>query len=93
MKKRILSLVLTLVMLLGMLPTAAALAGDDIEVTFSFAYGDGFEFVPQKIQVRAGLAASYGIGQESAEPTVLDAIVAAHEIKYGEDFTAATADT
>jgi hypothetical protein len=61
---------------------------DPIEVIFSFVYEDTFEVVPQKLTVKAGMAYDYGIGDApTVYPTVLDAVVAAHEVKYGSNFT------
>ncbi len=90
MKKRILSLLLALCLVAGLLP-GVALAADSVTVTFSFVSGNEFIVAPQSVTVSAGLAASYGIGQASTSPTVLDAVVAAHKLTFGDGFTEDTA--
>lgn len=90
MRKRVLSLFLAVVLLLGLLPTAALGAGQNA-VTITFSYSQGSELVirPKQLTVTAGLAEEYGFANEAsgADPTVLDAVVAAHEEKYGQAFT------
>ena len=47
-----------------------------------------FAYMPKTINVSAGLAYQYGLGDKpTTQPTVLDAVVAAHADKYGEAFT------
>ena len=54
--------------------------------------GWNYAVQPQEISVYAGEAYAYGIGTEASKsPTVLDAVVAAHKLKYGEAFTKDTA--
>lgn len=97
MKKRALSLLMSLVMLVSMLPTTAWAVDEEtttpttVNVDFSFAKGNKFEVVPHTLTVAAGTAGSYGVGEPTTEPTVLDAVVAAHVEKYGDNFTAETA--
>lgn len=94
MRKRVLSLFLAVVLLLGLLPTAALGAGENA-VTITFSYSQGSELVikPEQLTVTAGLAEEYGFANEAsgAGPTVLDAVVAAHVEKYEKEFTKETA--
>lgn len=103
MKKRVISLLLALVMLLGLLPTAA-LASDAAGVAITMSASDaayGFYFQPQSITVTDGLAEEYGYTVAAVDhnskpidgPTVFDALVAAHIQKYGDSFTTETAST
>lgn len=92
MKKRILALVLALTLALGLLPATALAAEREITVTFSYAQEGDLVVAPTKVSVHAGLAAEYGLGEATAEPTVLDAVAAAHAVYLGEDtFTQETA--
>ena len=51
-----------------------------------------FAYMPKEINVSAGLAYQYGLGDKpTTQPTVLDAVVAAHVDKYGKAFTKDTA--
>lgn len=93
MKKKLLALILVLMMCLSVLPLPAFADGGDIQVTFTYSKENAIEIPPQTLTVSAGLAYSYGIGDEATQdPTVLDAVVAAHVEKYKEAFTAETAD-
>lgn len=93
--KRSFLVVFLLILLLTISAITAVASGDEtpeVSVQFSFVYGNGFEFQPQALSVRAGTAFTYGIGSEATTaPTVLDAVAAAHKVKYGEAFTAETA--
>lgn len=92
MKKRILALMLALTLALGLLPATALAAEREITVTFSYAQEGDLVVAPTKVSVHAGLAAEYGLGEATAEPTVLDAVAAAHAVYLGEDiFTQETA--
>lgn len=93
MKKRLLSLLLVLVLVLGILPAGALAAGtNEVTVTFSYSKESAFVVPPQELTVAAGIAFEYGIGDEaSTTPNLLDAVVAAHIQRYGKDFTAETA--
>ena len=52
-----------------------------------------FAYMPKTINVSAGLAYQYGLGDKpTTQPTVLDAVVAAHVDKYGEEFAKNTAN-
>ncbi len=90
-KQRVIALLLTLIMVLGLVPAGAVTAGNDMTVQFTYAKGNALFMSPTKLRVTAGLANSYGIGEKTTEPTVLDAVVAAHKIKYGDEFTSETA--
>lgn len=94
MKKRVLALLLALVMTLGLVPVGALAAGEETaEITFSYSKENAVVIAPHKLSVSAGLAYQYGIGDTATtEPTVLDAVVAAHIEKYGDDFNLGTAD-
>ena len=85
-------LILIFTLALSVMPAAADGEPAEVRVQLSFVYGSSFEFQPQELTVRAGQAFSYGIGSEAtAAPTVLDAVAAAHKVKYGDSFTVATA--
>jgi hypothetical protein len=95
MKKRIISLILVLMLVLSIVPVTA-LADGEGAVTVSFtAQAEGeFLFAPQiNVSVKADLAESYGYA-DSVENGVsaLDVLVRAHELLYGEKFTAETAN-
>ncbi len=56
------------------------------------AQDDGvFLFAPQSVSVTSDLAESYGYSDSVNVVSALDVLVRAHEIKYGESFTQATA--
>lgn len=95
--KKLLSLMLALVMLVSLVPTVFA---TDNSVTVNFSASDGATIImKEKIAVTDGLAEKYGFevanadhnGNEIDEPTIFDAIVAAHISLYGEAFTPETA--
>ncbi|QIB70424.1 DUF4430 domain-containing protein [Aminipila butyrica] len=65
---------------------------DSATIQLAFAYDGTFEVQPVEMTVKAGEAARFSIGEASKVPTVLDAAVTAHEQKYGEAFTTATAN-
>lgn len=90
MKKRALSLLMALVMVIGLLP-ATVLAAESVTITASYAKENALSVEPTKVTVTAGLAAEYGIGSASNSPTVLDAAVALHKAEYGDAFTSSTA--
>jgi uncharacterized repeat protein (TIGR02543 family) len=59
---------------------------DPVDVRVSFQRdGEGFDIARQALAVMPGIAAAYGYGSAVAEATALDALVAAHIAKYGED--------
>jgi len=92
LKKRLISLLLSFVLLLALIPGAVFGSGDgEITITFSYAKDSAFVAAPVELTVYPGQAAEYGIGSASTQPTVLDAVVAAHAQVYGGSFTAATA--
>ena len=98
MKKRILSLLLTLVMVVSLIPTTVW-ADDSVQVTFSAQKEGAFLFTRQSVTVTDGLAEEYGYEVSTQDhnnvavedPTVFDAMVAVHKAKYGDAFTKETA--
>ena len=95
--KKLLSLMLALVMLVTLVPTVFA---SEKGTTVNFSASDGATIIlKEKITVTDGLAEEYGFdvasadhnGNEIDEPTIFDAIVAAHISLYGEAFTPETA--
>lgn len=95
MKKRILSLLLTLVMVISLIPTTAWAADNTVTVTFSAQKDGAFLFTPQTVTVEDGIAETYGfeIPDSVTGPTVLDLMVAAHKKLYGDAFTTTTVST
>lgn len=93
MKKRALSLLMSLVMLVSMLPTTAWAASEDQKsVTVQASFYDGrsqeFVMVPQELEVNSGEATKLGyetkgLTQNADEVTVFDALVKAHEVLLG----------
>ena len=90
MKKKIISLLMAVAMVMALLPGAAFATDGAVKVTFSYSSGNALVVAPTELSVTAGLAAAYGVGTATSEPTVLDAVVAAHVKKYGDAFTPAT---
>lgn len=96
--KKIVSLILVSAMLLCCIPTAFA-EGAGIAVDFAF-YDGTIVMHKQEITVTDGIAEEYGYvlsekdhsGKSVEGVTVFDVIVAAHEEKYGDAFTAETAN-
>lgn len=94
MKKRILSLLLTLVMVISLIPTTAWAADTTVNATVNIvAQAEGTFFVAPKynVIVNSGLAESYGYTDEidkSANVSALDVLVKAHELIFEDDFTA-----
>lgn len=95
--KKIVSLILVSAMLFCCMPTVFA---EGAGITVDFAFYDGTVVMPrQEITVTDGIAEEYGYvlsekdhsGKTVEGVTVFDVIVAAHEEKYGEAFTAETA--
>ena len=93
--KRCLSVLLCVVILLGTFMFPAYADSSDISITFAAQKEGGFIFVPQKISVADGIAEEYGysVAEGITSPTFLDALVAAHKLKYGDLFTKETAKT
>lgn len=93
MKKRALSLLMSLVMLVSMLPTTAWAASEDQKsVTVQASFYDGrsqeFVMVPQELEVNSGEATKLGyetkgLTQNADKVTVFDALVKAHEVLLG----------
>ena len=79
-------------MVLGFVPASAVQAEAvtaNVEIV-SQAYG-GFLAAPQNADVSSDLAESYGYSDQVSGVSVLDALVRAHELIFGEDFTSETA--
>lgn len=104
MKKRALSLLMSLVMLVSMLPTTAW-AADTTETTtpptvnvdFTAQAEGAFLFAPQfDVEVSSNEAEKFGYTDSFTSVTndvsALDVLVKAHEIKYGDAFTSETKD-
>lgn len=99
MKKRILSLLLTLVMVFSLIPTTAW--ADDTTVSASvniIAQAEGaFLVAPQyNVTVNSDLAEAYGYTDSIDKATsvsALDVLVKAHELIFGDVFTTANKDT
>ena len=101
MKKRALSLLMSLVMLVSMLPTTAW-AADTTETTtvnvdFTAQAAGAFLIAPQfNVAVSSDEAENFGYTDSFTNVTngvsALDVLVKAHEIKYGNAFTSETKD-
>ena len=96
---KVLVLLMAVMMVLTMMPngmgggtTLAWAAETEISITFTYAKDNALVYGPVELKVHAGQAAEYGIGTASSSPTVLDAVVAAHKAKYGNDFTKESAE-
>lgn len=95
MKKRALSLLMSLVMLVSMLPTTAW-AADETETTtpttvnvdFTAQAAGAFLIAPQfNVAVSSDEAEKFGYTDSVKGVSALDVLVKAHEISFGEDFT------
>ncbi|MDO5331528.1 MAG: hypothetical protein Q4E99_02505 [Bacillota bacterium] len=91
MKKKFLSVMLTIVMLIGVVPVAflPIFAGANVKakVTVAAQAGGSFLVAPQEVEVAATLAEEYGYTDtvdSSTTVSALDILVKAHEIYYGE---------
>ena len=103
MKKRVLSLLLTCVMLLGLLP-ATALADNEAPTTpaqeatatvnFTAQAGGAFLCAPQfDVEVSSKEAENFGYNDSVTNGvSALDVLVKAHELTFGDDFTKDSAD-
>ena len=88
-------ILMAIMMVFTMMPSMAFAdvgAGNEISVTFTYSKENALVYGPTSLNVHAGQAAEYGIGTASSSPTVLDAVVAAHKAKYGDAFTAESAE-
>ena len=95
MKKRALSLLMSLVMLVSMLPTSAWAASEDqksVTVQASFYDGESQQFTmpPQNLKVNSGEATKLeymtdNLAKNADKVTVFDALVAVHEELLGLD--------
>ena len=100
MKKRILSLLLTLVMVVSLIPTTVW-ADDPSAVTakvnFTAQAGNAFLIPPQfNVEVRSDLAESYGYTDsvpQAENVSALDVLVKVHQIMLGDLFTEETKNT
>ena len=112
MKKRILSFLLVLVMLVGMLPVNvfATDTGNDVSIYFSVIDAETGDFIVSRrsMTVSPGTGAAYGdswindaTGEtmmetsydhsvSAEECTPIDALIRAHQLMYGDNFTADT---
>lgn len=99
--KKLLALVLSAAMLMFTL-SGVSYAADSDSVTVHLSVYDGSVILPQtELTVCDGIAEEYGYtvaasdhnGVAVEEPTVFDALVAAHKAYYGDAFTKETADT
>ena len=85
---RMLALLLAIVMIVTMMPAMAWADGTgSVSVTFTYSKDNTIVYGPMVLDVKAGQASAYGIGEASSQPTVLDAVVAAHITRYGDNFT------
>ena len=100
MKKRILSLLLTLVMVVSLIPTTVW--ADDpgavtAKVNFTAQAGNAFLIPPQfNVEVRSDLAESYGYTDsvpQAENVSALDVLVKVHEVMFADDFTVSDKDT
>lgn len=86
-----------MVLMLTLVPQSVEAAETDeaagsVTVYFSLQKGGVFEIGPAlELEVYDGLAEEYGYTSESENPTILDAVVAAHRAYYGDAFTKETA--
>ena len=93
-RRRGLSLLLVLVMLLGLLPGTVWAAGDEITVRVSAQAAGSFLCAPQEqVKVSADLAESYGYQDEVDGVSALDVLVRIHETIFEDDFTPETAES
>ena len=90
--KKILSIVMSICMLITSVSVSlVAFADDDksVTVTFGVVAGGMFTLEPQEIKVTADLSDKYvssvGYNDTSSQPTILDAVIAAHIAMFGED--------
>lgn len=93
MKKRALSLLMAVLMVVGLLPATTQAAGEErTSVTVQASFYDGrtqeFVMVPQELAVSSGEATKLGyktkgLTQNADKVTVFDALVKAHEVLMG----------
>lgn len=89
--KRFLSLILSLTIIFGALPSAYAEAAS-VKINMTAQGGGAFLCAPQfDVVVYDNEAENYGFDDEPGGVTALDALVKLHEIKYGSNFTRANA--
>ena len=93
MKKKLLTGLMAVVLTLtsfNLMPVNAATAAKTTTATIS-VYNGGFTLKPTSIKVSADLDDKYadyiGYSDDTENPTMLDALIAAHINLYGEDFT------
>lgn len=92
MKKRIIALLLTFVMVLGMLPIGSLAAEESITVTVTAQQETNFLLGKTEVTVTDGIAEEYGYenAMDVTGITALDVLVAVHKQIYGDAFTKAT---
>lgn len=101
LKKRISVILICVLVLFAGIPAISAHAGDGGEITVDFyATAEGtFPFPRGQLVVKDGLAEEYGYTVATVDhnglavegPVVMDALVAAHKLKYKDAFTKETA--
>ena len=83
------SFLLAMVMCLALIPagmfTVQAAAGVTVTISYSNGANAGYGFVPQTITVAEDTAEEYGYTDMDGAVSLLDAVVAVHNIVYGED--------
>lgn len=100
MKKRALSLLMSLVMLVSMLPTTAWAVDEEtttpttVNVDFTAQAAGAFLIAPQfNVEVASNEAENFGYTDSvKKDVSALDVLVKAHEIKFGDKFTSETKD-
>jgi len=97
--KKILALLLSLIMILGMMPvsvlaeTVASSNETAVMVNFTSQTGGAFLHAPQLgVSVSRSLAEDYGYTDSVDGVSALDVLVKAHEVIFGEDFSSETKD-
>ena len=102
MKKRALSLLMAVLMVVGLLPATARAAGETenttptttVNVDFTAQAAGKFLIPPQfNVAVSSNEAEKFGYTDSVEGVSALDVLVKAHEIMLGDDFTTETKDT
>lgn len=93
--RRLLSLILCLTFMLGMGTVGVFAEGEPetADIYLAAQASGGFLTAPGIITVSEDTAESYGFADEVDGVSGLDALIKAHELIFGDAFTAATADT
>lgn len=94
--KKQIAVLLTLVLAFSVTVPVSAEGTDDsvqkVTVTLSGQYDNEFFFAPGEYEIPSDEAEKYGYEDEQGGVTALDALVYAHELAYGKDFTTETKD-